>query len=107
MTTTPDTLAIETSPGRVALVGALTFASVEASGDDASRVLSAQQQGRVDVDLQRVERADSAGLALLVGWIAAARAAQVTLAFHAVPARLRAIARICEVEALLAEGGAV
>jgi phospholipid transport system transporter-binding protein len=106
MPATAETLAFETSPGRIALVGALTFASVEATGDDAGRVLSAQQQGRVDVDLQRVERADSAGLALLVGWIAAARAAQVTLAFHGMPERLRAIARICEVDALLAEGGA-
>jgi len=41
-----------------------------------------------------------------VGWIAAARAARVTLAFHGMPERLRAIARICEVDALLAEGGA-
>lgn len=103
----PETVSLDAAPGRVTLRGTLTFATVEGLVDDAARVLSAQQQGRVEVDLSGVGHADSAGLALLIGWIAAARAAQVTLTFRGVPARLRAIARISEVEDLLVGGGAV
>ncbi len=69
-------------------------------------MLSAQDQQRVEVDLTGVDRADSAGLALLVGFVAATRAAQVTLTFRGVPERLRAIARISEVEDLLVESAA-
>lgn len=87
--------------GRVVLDGALTVDTVAALAREAPRVLGAQRDGQVEVDLAGVTHADSAGLALLVGWLAEAKAAQVRLAFRAVPERLRAIARISEVEGLL------
>jgi phospholipid transport system transporter-binding protein len=88
-------------PGRVAVTGALTIDTVPALAREAGHVLGAQHDGRVEVELGGVTQADSAGLALLVGWVAAARDVRLTLAFHGVPERLRAIARISEVEALL------
>ena len=94
-------LQVEGSPGRMALRGELTFATVEGLDEPVARLLATQQEGRVEVDLDGVTRSDSAGLALLIGFVAAAREAQLNLAFLGVPERLRAIARISEVEDLL------
>lgn len=53
------------------------------------------------IDLAGVSDADSAGLAVLVEWLAAAADGGGTLTFEAVPAQLRAIARISDLEPLL------
>ena len=57
--------------------------------------------GRCTIDLAGVTSADSAGLAVLVEWLAAAAERGGSLAFEAVPAQLRAIARISDLESLL------
>jgi len=101
-----DRLDVEAAPGRLALRGELTFASVERAGDVRAHLATAGQAGPVVADLSGITRVDSAGLALLVGVIGAARAAGVALTFRAVPPRLRAIARISEVEDLLVETAA-
>jgi phospholipid transport system transporter-binding protein len=54
------------------------------------------------VDLQNVERADSAGVALLVEWRRQASRQQRTISFHNIPSQLLAIARLCGVDELLA-----
>lgn len=54
-----------------------------------------------EVDLSGVTTADSAGLALLVAWRAAAGADGGGLRFQAVPERLLALARLTDAEALL------
>jgi phospholipid transport system transporter-binding protein len=87
--------------GNVAVAGPLTVDTVGALARDAQRVVGAAQAARVEVDLAGVTEVDSAGLALLIGWIAAARTADVALSFRGVPERLRAIAKISEVDTLL------
>ena len=72
------------------------------TADDAIRVIGAGLRGAgnealgghadATVDLAAVERADSAGLALLVEWLRAARGRGARLRFDNVPAQLRAIA---------------
>jgi phospholipid transport system transporter-binding protein len=57
--------------------------------------------GRCTVDLAGVTAADSAGLAVLVEWLAACAERGGSLAFEAVPAQLRAVARISDLESLL------
>jgi phospholipid transport system transporter-binding protein len=57
--------------------------------------------GRCTIDLAGVTSADSAGLAVLVEWLAAASERGGSLVFEAVPAQLRAIARISDLESLL------
>jgi len=52
-------------------------------------------------DLSGVGRADSGALALLVDWLAWARAAHRVLKFSAPPAALMALARLSDVEDLL------
>jgi phospholipid transport system transporter-binding protein len=53
------------------------------------------------IDLSGVTAGDSAGLAVLVEWLSAARARGATLRYEAVPAQILAIARISDLEALL------
>ncbi|MET0293051.1 MAG: STAS domain-containing protein [Steroidobacteraceae bacterium] len=87
--------------GRVAVRGALTFSTVSESASKATAPWASAGGSEVEVDLQGVDRVDSAGLALLVGWLASAREQGVTLRYTGIPERLLAIARISEVDDLL------
>ncbi len=53
------------------------------------------------VDLSGVTEGDSAGVAVLVEWIAVAAAAGIGLRYENVPAQMLAIARISDLEDLL------
>ena len=68
------------------------------------------QSKEIDVDLGGVGESDSAGLALLIEWLRAARQGGRAIRFANVPAQIEALARISEVEDLIggekkAEGG--
>lgn len=95
-------------PGRLAAAGPGRF---ELSGDvgfaDASRLVAEGDTafaglGHVEVDLARVARVDSAGLALLLEWSLAARDAGRTLTYRGVPPAISSLAGISDVEELLA-----
>jgi phospholipid transport system transporter-binding protein len=87
--------------GRFALNGALTLATVAALREQ-GRQAFAGVAGDIVVDLGGVERTDSGGLALLVDWLSWAQAARRKLKFSALPEALRALARVSDVEDLLA-----
>jgi len=86
--------------GQFGVSGELIVSSVAALRDEGRRVFAALA-GPVTVDLARVTRADSAGLALLIDWLAWARGAGRQLKFTHVPPTLAALARISDVEDLL------
>lgn len=69
-------------------VGGLLNASAELMGG----------QGELILDLQGVERADSAGLALLLHWLREARGAGRDLRFLNLPEQLLAIARLSNLD---------
>jgi len=56
----------------------------------------------IAVDFADVERFNSAGVALLIEWLRWARRGKRGLVFEHLPAEALAMARICEVEPLLA-----
>lgn len=58
----------------------------------------------LELDCSGVSAADSAGLAVLVDWLAWARHAGRTLHLRGVPAKLIDIARISELDTLLVPG---
>ena len=58
----------------------------------------------LEIDCSGVSAADSAGLAVLIDWLAAARAARRTLRYSGLPAGLAALGRISEVQELLERG---
>lgn len=84
---------------RFSLTGEITFATVPRLSQFGSELL--QGSGDRYLSLAGVERTDSAGLALLVDWIARARAAGISLHYEAMPAKLRSLAEISEVGELL------
>ena len=88
--------------GRFRLAGAMSF-------DTAERILREsedkfEEYTRIEVDLSGVDDSDSAGLALLLEWITWAIQTVREIRFVAVPQRITAIARVTEVENLLARG---
>ncbi len=86
--------------GMYRLVGKLDFNTVPELWQS-SDVMFARQSKQVVVDLLEVSRADSAGLALLVGWVRRARALGIEAEFRNVPDQLLAIARVSGVEEML------
>jgi len=61
-------------PGRLAVRGAMTFATVSALYSD-SLASAGTADGPLTIDLGEVDRADSAGMALIVEWYRLAKAA--------------------------------
>jgi len=103
MASTPQAELLGIADGGFLLRGTLTFDTVPLLWRDSARLLAGGKLGGATVNLAGVERADSAGLALLVAWLAQAAVAGQRLAYEAIPERLLAIARISEVESLLSQ----
>jgi phospholipid transport system transporter-binding protein len=92
----------EASPGAFELAGELTLAFVGPLRDQGRSQLAASAGQQLHVDLKGVTRADSSGLALLVDWLAWARAAGRSLRYSNLPAEMLALARLSELDSMLA-----
>ncbi len=90
----------ETSPGHFTIEGDLTFATVARVWED-TRPRLARATGRVIIDLQRVSRADSAALGLLVEWLRLGTRKGLSLSFHHLPPHLTTMASAYNLEPLL------
>ena len=84
--------------GRLHLTGELSMETV--SGLLAQRQLFAGKD-ELTIDLQGVERADSAGVALLVWWQREVHQQQRIISFQNIPSQMLAIARVSGVDELL------
>ncbi len=91
----------EPSSGRVVVSGELTFATARDARHIGLLVLESSGAQRIVVDCGAVTRADSAGLAVLLDWLAWGRRKSRVLTLENLPASLVAIARISEVDGLL------
>jgi len=92
---------VEVSSGIYRLEAPLTFATVPAlRRAGVARIAAAQSE--ITFDLGQVAASDSAGLALLIDWLAEAHAHQRTLHYGQAPETLLALARLSEVESLIA-----
>jgi phospholipid transport system transporter-binding protein len=72
--------------------GALTFDTVPGLFHSSNAWFSGE--GELVIDLARVERADSAGLALLIEWLRRARVANRPLRFTGMPAQVQTLIRV-------------
>ena len=89
----------QSAPGRIAARGSLDF---DNAADALRRGLVLLHAARdVDIDLTQVTSGDSAGLAVLIEWLADARTRGVRLRYVGVPAQILAVARISDIEELL------
>jgi phospholipid transport system transporter-binding protein len=95
----------EPSSGRVVVTGALTFATARDARQLGLLVLEGSRAERIVVDCSGVTRADSAGLAVLLEWLAWSRRKSRPVALQHLPASLVAIARISEIDGLLTAAG--
>lgn len=79
--------------GTLAVRGVLNFDTVP-DVYDRSLAWVQKSQGAITVDLKDVQRADSAGLALLVEWLHLARRRNRELNFVNVPEQVRSLIRV-------------
>jgi phospholipid transport system transporter-binding protein len=91
----------EPSPGRVTVSGDLTFATARDARQAGVLVLESSRAQSIVIDCSGVTRADSAGLAVLLDWLAWGRRKSRALSLQNLPASLVAIARISELDGLL------
>ena len=87
---------------QVALQGDLTLATAAAAHAAGVGAISAAAPGVLRIECSGLADSDSAGLAVLIEWCAVAARRGVRLQFVALPDRLRRLAHISEVDALLA-----
>jgi phospholipid transport system transporter-binding protein len=91
----------EPSQGRVTVSGELTFATARDARHVGILVLESSSAQSIVIDCSGVTRADSAGLAVLLDWLAWGRRKSRALSLQNLPASLVAIARISELDGLL------
>ena len=90
--------------GRLAASGELDFATAAAALQAGLGLIGTGRA--MAVDLAGITSGDSAGLAVLVEWMSAARASGGSVHYEAVPAQILAIARISDLDELLLAQGA-
>ncbi len=85
--------------------GPLTFATARAARlAGLALMAAAPAQPALVMDCAGIDAADSAGLAVLLDWLATAKASGHALRYVGLPQGFAALARISEVEALLDHG---
>jgi len=90
--------------GGYAITVPLTFATVSAVREFALPLIE-QASASLSFDLLQVQRVDSAGLALLIDWLALARARNCRLSYREPSEALLALARLSDVEQLIRGDG--
>jgi phospholipid transport system transporter-binding protein len=100
----PAAFSLAAAPGgSLSARGPLTFATARAARLLGLAALKDSPQVR-QIDCAGVSACDSAGLAVLLDWLAAAKLTGRTLTFTGLPAQLTALGRISDLDALLARG---
>jgi phospholipid transport system transporter-binding protein len=95
----------EPAAGRIVVTGELTFASARDARQLGVLVLESSRANKLVIDCAGVTRADSAGLAVLLDWLAWGRRKSRVVTLENLPASLVAIAKISEVDGLLTATG--
>ena len=94
---------VDRGHGQILVRGRLDFTTVAEALDAGQKIFSAYRQ--IHIDLENVDSADSAGLALLLEWSIWAKMEKKILVYDNVPKDLMAIAQISEVDQLLPIAG--
>lgn len=95
---------IDSGGGRLEVKGALTFATARKARQQGLQLLNAANVGEIEIDCSGVTASDSAGLAVLLDWLAAARVAHRSLQLRNLPEPIRAVAQISDVADILEAG---
>jgi phospholipid transport system transporter-binding protein len=95
---------VDLETGKVQVRGALTFATATSVRAAGRRVIEIGGDSELEMDCSGVTASDSAGLAVLLDWLALAKRHGRSLRFKELPAPIRAVARLSNVEELLNQG---
>ena len=95
---------VTASGGRLVAQGPLTFATARGARALGRESLQSAAPGALEIDGSGITVADSAGLAVLLDWLAAAKRTGRRLRYTHLPPGLAALARISEVDELLMRG---
>ncbi len=87
------------APGEYGVSGSMGFDTVAGLLAQSAAIFNGAAS--VVIDLSAVERADSAGVALLVEWLRLARGQGVTLRFRHIPSQMWAIVEVSDLAARL------
>ena len=90
--------------GRLAARGPLTFATARRARELGRHAIATAGTAALEIDCEGISATDSAGLAVLIDWLACARAARRTLQYRRLPEDLTALGRISELQELLERG---
>jgi phospholipid transport system transporter-binding protein len=100
----PDGASFEiatTAPGRFAVRGVLTFANARRARNEGLNALHTSSESDLEIDCSGITHSDSAGLAVMLDWLAITKREGRPLCFSEVPCLLLAVARISGVEDML------
>lgn len=89
---------VATAADQFAVSGELSFATVTALLQQSRAVFA--DAAKLTIDLAGVTHADSAGLSLLLEWLRYGKHHDKPVQFHNMPAQLRSLAEISEVQPL-------
>jgi phospholipid transport system transporter-binding protein len=101
----PQIAISEPAAGRLAVTGELTFATARDARQMGVLMLEGSSARSIVIDCAAVTHADSAGLAVLLDWLAWGRRKSRAITLENLPDSLVAIARISEVDGLLRAPG--
>src|SRR5579859_3190625 len=90
--------------GRFTAAGPLTFASARAARQLGLQAFEGAGAEALEVDCQGITSCDSAGLAVLLDWLAVSKSRGHSLLFSHLPPGVAALGRISEVIELLERG---
>ena len=92
----------QAAPDRMTVTGALTFATARGAYDAGLRVVRSGSTQPLQIDCGGVTQSDSAGLAVLIEWLAQGARIDRKVTFANLPHGIRAAAKISDVEFLFA-----
>ena len=95
---------VDLHSGKVEVRGALTFATARRARAAGRRVIETSGDSPLEMDCSGVTESDSAGLAVLLDWLALAKRRGRIIRLTALPAPIQAVARLSNVEMLLNQG---
>ncbi|HEY6483711.1 MAG TPA: STAS domain-containing protein [Steroidobacteraceae bacterium] len=95
---------IERSSGQFEARGALTFATARRGRELARAAFQATAAREIHVNCSGITASDSAGMSVLLDWLALAKRSGRALRFDSLPRQVQAIARISDVLELLQQG---
>ena len=94
---------IDLGTGQVQVRGPLTFATAKRARAAGRRLIELSGDA-LEMDCSGVTESDSAGLAVLLDWLALAKRHGRGIRFKALPAPIRAVAQLSNVDAFLNQG---